>query len=151
METGTMQTKPKVIGYWATTGLFAAAFLAAGAAELASAPAAVAATGALGYPPYVLTILGIWKVLSAPALLAPRLPRLKEWAYAGIFFDLTGAAASHAFSGDPAGKIATPLFLLLIAAASWALRPPSRTWKSDWTLSKSAQAGASPRDVAVHA
>jgi hypothetical protein len=55
---------------------------------------------ALGYPVYFLTILGVWKVLSAPALLAPRLPRLKEWAYAGIFFDLTGAAASHAFSGD---------------------------------------------------
>src|SRR5713226_3574556 len=133
MEVRTMHTKPKVIGYWVTTGLFAAAFLASGAAELASAPAAVASTLALGYPAYFLTILGVWKVLSAPALLAPRLPRLKEWAYAGIFFDLTGAAASHAISGDSPGKIATPLVLLLIAAASWALRPPSRTWKTDST------------------
>src|SRR5882672_12966923 len=83
---------------------------------------------------------GAWKVLSVPALLAPRLPRLKEWAYAGIFFDLTGAAASHAFSGDPPGRIATPLLLLLIAAMSWALRPSSRTWKSDSTLPDSAQA-----------
>src|SRR5713226_8660991 len=131
MEVQTMQTKPKVIGYWVATGLLAATFLAAGAAELASAPGAAAATLALGYPAYALTILGVWKVLAVPALLAPRLPRLKEWAYAGIFFDLTGAAASHAFSGDPSGKIATPLVLLLIAAASWALRPPSRTWKSD--------------------
>jgi hypothetical protein len=130
MEIRIMQTKPKVIGYWVTTGLLAAAFLAAGAAELAAASGAVAATLALGYPSYFLTILGVWKVLSAPALLAPRLPRLKEWAYAGIFFDLTGAAASHAFSGDPPGKIATPLVLLLIAAASWALRPPLRAWKS---------------------
>ena len=146
-----MNTNPKVIGYWLTTGLFAAAFLAAGAAELAGAPAAVTATLALGYPAYVLTILGLWKVLSVPALLAPRLPRLKEWAYAGIFFDLTGAAASHAFSGESPGKIATPLVLLLIAAASWALRPPSRTWRADATLPKSAQPVASPEGVAAHA
>ena len=146
-----MHTKPKLIGYWATTGLFAAAFLASGAAELASAPAVVASTVALGYPAYVVTILGIWKVLSVPALLTPRLPRLKEWAYAGIFFDLTGAAASHAFSGDSPGKIAIPLVLLLVAAASWALRPPSRTWKTDSTLAKSVQAVASPEHVAAHA
>jgi hypothetical protein len=151
MEIGTMKTKPRVIGYWVTTGLLAAAFLAGGAAELASAPAAVASTLALGYPAHFLIILGLWKVLSVPALLAPRLPRLKEWAYAGIFFDLTGAAASHAFSGDSPGRIATPLVLLLIAAASWALRPPSRTWKSDSTLLKSAQAVGSPEDVAAHA
>src|SRR5260370_40136864 len=134
MEVRTMQTKPKVIGYWVTTGLFAAAFLASGAAELAPAPAAVASTLALGYPAYFLTILGAWKVLSAPALLTPRFPRLKEWAYAGFFFDLSGAAVSHAISGDSPGKIATPLVLLLIAAASWALRPPSRTWKTGSTL-----------------
>lgn len=146
-----MQTKPKVIGYWVATGLLTAAFLAAGAAELASAPAVVAATLALGYPAYVLTILGVWKVLSVPALLAPRLPRLKEWAYAGIFFDLAGAAASHAFSGDASGKIAAPLVLLLIAAGSWALRPASRTWKSDAILPKKAQAVASSESVAVHA
>src|SRR6266850_292940 len=144
-----MTTKPRTIGYWAATGLIAAAFLAGGAAELTSAPDVVATTLALGYPAYVLTILGIWKVLSVPALLAPRLPRLKEWAYAGVFFDLTGAAASHAFSGDSAGKIATPLLLLLIAAMSWALRPSSRTWKSDSTLPDSAQAVASPDDLAA--
>jgi hypothetical protein len=144
-----MHTNPKLIGYWVTTGLFAAAFLAAGAAELASASGAVASTLALGYPAYLVTILGVWKVLSVPALLAPRFPRLKEWAYAGIFFDLTGAAASHAFSGESPGKIATPLVLLLIAAASWALRPPSRVWKTDPTLPKNALAAASPKDVAV--
>src|SRR5258708_16029829 len=145
----TMRTEPKFIGYWVTTSLFAAAFLASGAAELASAPAAVASTLALGYPGYFLTILGLWKVLTVPALLAPRLPRLKEWAYAGIFFDLSGAAASHAFSGDPPGKIATPLVLLAIAAASWALRPPSRAWKSDSTLATGAQSVALPKDVAA--
>lgn len=142
-----MQTKPKVIGYWVATGLIAAALLSGGVAELAAAPAAVTATLALGYPAYFLTILGAWKVLSVPALLAPRLPRLKEWAYAGILFDLTGAAASHAFSGDPPGKVATPLVLLAIAAASWALRPPSRTSTADSTPPKSAQPVASPEVV----
>ena len=146
-----MKTNPKMIGYWVTTGLFAAAFLAVGAAELAGAPEAVTATVALGYPAYVLTILGLWKLLSVPALLAPRLPRLKEWAYAGIFFDLTGAAASHAISGDSPGRSATPLVLLLFAAASWALRPPSRTWSADAIVPKSAQPVASPERVAAHA
>jgi hypothetical protein len=127
-----MQWKPRTIGYWVATGILALAFLAGGAAELASVPAAVSATLALGYPPYFLTILGIWKLLSVPALLAPRLPRLKEWAYAGIAFDLSGAVASHLFSGDGAGA-ATPFVLLVIAAASWALRPPARTWTSNAT------------------
>jgi hypothetical protein len=56
----------------------------------------------LGYPLYFVTILGFWKVLGAMALLAPRFPRLKEWAYAGTFFEMTGAAASHAMSGNAA-------------------------------------------------
>ena len=145
-----MKSKPRVVGYWVTTGLLAAGFLAAGAAELASDPGALASTVALGYPAYVLTVLGAWKVLSVPALLAPRLPRLKEWAYAGIFFDLTGAAASHAFSGDPPGRIATPLVLLLVAAASWILRPPSRAWRSDSTLPSTPQAVPTPELVAAH-
>jgi uncharacterized membrane protein YphA (DoxX/SURF4 family) len=138
-----MQTKPKTIAYWITTGLFAAAFLASGGAELASAPAVVTAMRGLGYPPYFLTILGMWKVLGAGALLVPGLPRLKEWAYAGVFFDLTGAAASHALSGDPPGKIATPLVFLVVAAASWALRPPSRSWKAGSTRAESAKPVAS--------
>jgi len=146
-----MNTKLKVIGYWLTTGLFAAAFLAAGAAELAGAPSAVTATIALGYPAYVLTILGLWKILSVPALLAPGLPRLKEWAYAGVFFDLTGAAASLAFSGGSPGNMATPLVLLLVAAASWALRPPSRSWNSELTRSTKAETVASPGGFAAHA
>ena len=138
----TLPIKPKVVGYWITTVLCAAAFLASGVAELVAAPAAVEATLTLGYPAFFLTILGVWKVLSVPALLAPRLPRLKEWAYAGIFFDLTGAAASHAFAGDPPGRIATPLVFLLVAAASWALRPPSRTWKPVATLPRGARGEA---------
>jgi hypothetical protein len=80
----------------------------------------------LGYPDYFATVLGLWKVAGAVAILAPGLPLLKEWAYAGIVFDLTGAAASHAFSGDDAGKVITPIVLVGVAVASWLLRPESR-------------------------
>jgi DoxX-like family len=80
----------------------------------------------LGYPGYVALILGVWKLLGGVVVLAPGLPRLKEWAYAGMIFDLTGAAASHAAVGDPAVNIATPLIIAVIVMASWALRPASR-------------------------
>ena len=144
-----MSNKSKLIAYWLSTGLFASAFLAGGIAELSSAPTATATAHALGYPLYFLTILGVWKLLGAAALLAPRLPLLKEWAYAGIFFDLTGAAASHAASGDAAGKVATPLVFLLLAAASWALRPSARRLKSASTLAQSAQDRATREDAAA--
>lgn len=120
-----MSTK-QTVTYWTTTGLVAFAFLSGGLMDLSGSPAVVADMQSLGYPAYVATILGVWKVLGAVALLAPRLPRLKEWAYAGIVFDLTGAAASHAFAGDPTAKIVTPLVILGLAAASWALRAESR-------------------------
>ncbi len=84
----------------------------------------------LGYPTYFFAILGIWKVLGAIAILAPRFPRLKEWAYAGIFFDLTGAAASCAAVGGYgayAFHVVAPLIMTGFLVTSWALRPPSRT------------------------
>jgi uncharacterized membrane protein YphA (DoxX/SURF4 family) len=78
---------------------------------------------------YFFAILGYWKVLGAIAILVPRFPRLKEWAYAGIFFDLTGAAASVAAVGGYgayAFHIVAPLVLAVLTVASWALRPESR-------------------------
>ena len=80
----------------------------------------------LGYPMYLMTILGVAKILGVIALLAPRLPLLKEWAYAGFTFDMLGAAASHAFVGDSPAEIVTPLVVLVIAIASYCLRPPTR-------------------------
>lgn len=118
--------KTKTVAYWITTGLVALAMGAGGVMDISGPKEVVEGMQHLGYPAYFATIIGVWKVLAAPALLAPGLPRLKEWAYAGIAFDLTGAAASHAFSGDPLGNVVTPLFILAIAAASWALRPDAR-------------------------
>lgn len=85
----------------------------------------------LGYPVYFVTLIGAWKVLGGLAILAPRLPRLKEWAYAGIAFDLTGATFSQVAVGNPAAKAIVALVLLAIAATSWALRPPSRRLNDD--------------------
>ncbi|AUX44927.1 hypothetical protein SOCE26_063970 [Sorangium cellulosum] len=121
-----MNDKARTIGYWIATGLLGFAFAAGGLADLSGSPQVLEGMAHLGYPAYFATLLGAWKVLGAIALFAPRFPRLKEWAYAGIFFDLTGAAVSHAAVGDAAGKVITPLVLVAVAAASWALRPESR-------------------------
>ena len=81
----------------------------------------------LGYHSYFLIILGIWKLLGAVALVVPKFPRLKEWAYAGVIFDLTGAVASLFAAGLIGVRtMAYPIFMIPVAFASWALRPPSR-------------------------
>jgi len=114
------------IVYWITTILVAFS-MSGGAAQLAHVPGVVDGfVRVLHYPPYFVTILGFWKVVGAIAILVPGLPRLKEWAYAGIFFDLTGAAASSAAVGGAAFHILAPLICAVFAVASWALRPPSR-------------------------
>jgi uncharacterized membrane protein YphA (DoxX/SURF4 family) len=96
----------------------------------------------LGYPQYFLVILGIWKLLGAVALVIPRFPRLKEWAYAGVIFDLTGAVASLWASGlRNAGSIAYPIVMTGFAIASWALRPPSRRLRSVESPLKSTKPG----------
>jgi len=114
------------IGYWVATGLAALAFAFGGAMDVSRAPAVLEGMAHLGYPAYFATLLGAWKLLGAVAILVPGFPRIKEWAYAGMFFDLTGAAVSHAASGDPAGNVLTPLVVLAIVGASYALRPESR-------------------------
>jgi len=118
--------RTKRIAYWTTTGLVALAFIAGGLTDVARPPMVVETMKHLGYPAYMAALLGVWKLLGGAAVLSPRLPRLKEWAYAGMFFDLTGAAVSHAVSGDGGGKVATPLVLLVLTLASWALRPTAR-------------------------
>ena len=126
--------KLKMIGYWATTIIVALELLAGGVTDLIHGPAllfagdpVVLALAQLGYPVYLLTILGVWKLLGAIALLVPRFPRLKEWAYAGTFFVYMGAAASWAAHGGGMGDLIAPLAFAVLTLASWALRPPGRT------------------------
>jgi hypothetical protein len=80
----------------------------------------------LGYPGYLATILGTAKILAAIVLLAPRLPRLKEWAYAGIVINMTGAAASQIAMHRPVDNLVGPAMFAALAMLSWGLRPPTR-------------------------
>jgi len=124
-------SRSKRVAYWVTTGLVATSMLSGGVAQVLHVPANVDGFVHLGYPLHFVTLLGIWKILGALALLAPGFPRLKEWAYAGIAFDLTGAAFAWAAVGasdsvSNVGHILVPLVGLVLAAMSWALRPSSR-------------------------
>lgn len=80
----------------------------------------------LGYPVYILSLLGIWKILGAIAFLIPKFPLLKEWAYAGIFFTVTGALYSHIASGDTFKLMIPSLLYLVLIAVSWNFRPSDR-------------------------
>ncbi|HEX9503508.1 MAG TPA: DoxX family protein [Patescibacteria group bacterium] len=80
----------------------------------------------LGYPAYFLTILAIWKILGVITVLIPKFPLLKEWAYAGFFFAMSGAVFSHIASGDPVNEIFPSLLLLILTVVSWYFRPVDR-------------------------
>ena len=80
----------------------------------------------LGYPLYFLYILGIWKILGVIAILIPKFGLLKEWAYAGFFFAMSGAVFSHTASGDSMSEIAPSLILLIMTVVSWYFRPADR-------------------------
>jgi hypothetical protein len=90
----------------------------------------------LGDPLYLLTIMGVAKVLAVAALLPPGLPRLKEWAYAGIVFVYLGAACSHFAVGDPVDKVMVPTVFAMTALLSWATRPPARRDAAPLELSR---------------
>lgn len=115
--------KRKAIGYWVTTGAFAALMLLSAALYLTGAPEIRDTLLRLGYPAYLLTILGTAKLIGAVALLQPRFARLREWAYAGFTINLIGATASHLFAGDPAAAALAPAAFILPLALSYALRP----------------------------
>ena len=116
-----IQMNPKTIGYWISTVLISLMMLGSGAGYL-SGQMNEAMVGHLGYPAHFVLLLGTWKLLVAPALLAPGFTRLKELAYAGMFFTFTGAAWAHISVGDGVGEIMAPLVALALAMTSFALR-----------------------------
>ncbi len=124
---GEMPTTGKTVAYWTVTGVLVFNLLAVGLAELLQLQGNAAGMQALGYPLYMMTILGTWKVLGSMAMLAPGFLRLKEWAYAGVFFNMSGAAVSHAVVGDQAWHVYYTAALAIITLISWALRPEGRT------------------------
>lgn len=124
-----MKTKGKMIAYWTVTSLLVFAIMLSGIGQLMQYGGNVELVTNLGYPLYILTILGIWKLLGAIALLMPGFPRLKEWVHAGIFFLMTGAALSHVLAndyGDYGFNIILPTSYAVLNIASWMLRPQSR-------------------------
>ena len=122
--------KSRSIAYWTTT-ILVAFFMTGGVAQLMQYRANPhGVVPELGYPMYFFAILGVWKILGAITILVPGFPRLKECAYAGIFFDLTGAAVSCAAVGGYGAygfHVIAPLIIAGLTMASRALRPPSRT------------------------
>jgi uncharacterized membrane protein YphA (DoxX/SURF4 family) len=115
----------KVVGYWIATGALAVVLFAAGIMDLRGQPEVTEVLERLGYPLYLAALLGVAKLLAGIAILAPKYPRLKEWAYAGIVIDFGGALYSHIRMGEPE-QIVAPVLLLAIAFTSWYLRPMSR-------------------------
>jgi uncharacterized membrane protein YphA (DoxX/SURF4 family) len=119
-----MRTSP--IAYWTTTAMLALECFVGGVMGAFRLEPFRGVVTHLGYPLYFMTILGVCYVSAGVVLLAPRLPRLKEWAYAGLMFIYTGAIASHIWVGDDAKSLIGPLILAGLAVASWALRPQPR-------------------------
>src|SRR5690348_14984349 len=117
----------RTLGYWIATGLAAGLFAVPGAALLARNAHFASEMARLGYPAYFLTILGVLKILGALVILLPGLKRLKEWAYAGLTFDVLGAVLSRLASGDSATMLILPLLIGALILISWALRPAART------------------------
>ncbi|MBV8933441.1 MAG: DoxX family protein [Kutzneria sp.] len=117
----------KTIIFWTATGIIAATWLGGGVADLIRWPDTVADMLQLGYPPYVMTILGMWKIPAAIVILMPGYPLLKEWAYAGTFFEISGAFASHLAAGSAFHHLFWTGLFTVCTVVSWALRPRSRT------------------------
>lgn len=126
MSQSTTPKRNKII-YWVATLWLALGMASTGIVQLLQVKEEVEMiTVDLGYPVYFLTLLGVWKLLGVLAVLVPKYPVVKEWAYAGFFFAMSGAMYSHIASGNPVTDLAPPLLLLILTVVSWYYRPASR-------------------------
>ena len=121
-----MKSRGSTIAYWVITVPLGIECVVGGVMGGFQLPLFARIMEHLGYPKYVMSIIGIWYVLAGVALLIPRFPRLKEWAYAGLVFLYTGAIASRVTVGDPIISLVGLAILTALTVASWALRPPTR-------------------------
>lgn len=134
--TPTAPTRPsehriRTIGYWICTAIVAWEMVAGSLWDLGRIEFVRGVFTHLGYPHYLLLIIGAWKLPCAVTLLVPRFLRLKEWAYAGAFFNYSGASSSHLLVGDGPDQWVAPVILMAATLASWALRPADR--RVPWT------------------
>lgn len=119
-------TKGHKIIYWVATVWLALGMTSTGIVQLIKMEEEVANFKNLGYPLYVMTLLGVWKLLGVIAILIPKYPLLKEWAYAGLFFLMSGAIISHLAVRDEATTLFGPLLLIVLTGVSWYFRPVSK-------------------------
>ncbi|MEO6229192.1 MAG: DoxX family protein [Ferruginibacter sp.] len=120
-----MSKRNKII-YWISTIWLSLGMVATGIVQLIKMDDEVKNFTHLGYPIYLMTILGAWKILGVFAVLVPKFPLVKEWAYAGFFFAMSGAIISHLLSGYEAKELFGPSLLLVLTVISWYFRPPDR-------------------------
>lgn len=119
-------TLARKIIYWVATLWLALGMTSTAIVQLMRFEDVTAGIVRLGYPEYILTILSVWKLLGVAAVLVPRFPLVKEWAYAGFFFAMSGAMASHLAVNDPPGELFGSTLLLVLTVISWFTRPESR-------------------------
>ncbi len=119
-------TKSNKIIYWISTLWLALGMLSSGIVQLFQVKEGVDFILKMGYPAFFLTILSVWKILGVVVVLIPKFPLLKEWAYAGFFFAMSGAVFSHIASGSPVSEIFPALFSLVLIVVSWYFRPADR-------------------------
>ena len=120
-----MVKRNKII-YWISTIWLALGMVSTGIVQLMKSKEDVAMMIRLGYPIYFLMIIGVWKMLGVIAVLIPKFPLLKEWAYAGFFFLMSGAVISHLVVGDAAKELFGPMLLIVLTMVSWYFRPSDR-------------------------
>jgi hypothetical protein len=118
--------KRKTLWYWIITAILSFCIFSGGLAQAMQVKGVVQGFKPLGYPNYFISLIGVWKVLGIIAILIPKFKLLKEWAYAGIFFAMSGAVISHIASGDTSVKIIAPFLLAVFTVLSWYLRPLDR-------------------------
>jgi hypothetical protein len=120
-----MSKKNKII-YWVATLWLALGMVSTGIVQIIKMEEEVTNFTRLGFPLYLMAMMGIWKIAGVFAVLAPKLPLLKEWAYAGFFFAMSGAVYAHLVVGDGAQAVFGPALLLVLTVVSWYFRPADR-------------------------
>ena len=135
METQNKSPKRNKIIYWIFTIWMSLGMVSTAIVQLLKHKDEVANFTTLGYPLYLMAIIGIWKILGIIAVLIPKFPLLKEWAYAGFFFVMSGAVISHLIVGDPIGKTLPAVLLLALVIISWYFRPADRKISVNFTKS----------------
>ncbi|MFB9841390.1 DoxX family protein [Mucilaginibacter ginsenosidivorans] len=122
MDANTNIPKIRKIAFWITTTVIAIMYFVTGLGNILPFTHIAQDMARLGYPTYFLKIIGTWKILAATAIVIPRFDRVKEWVYAGMMFDLTGAALSRYFIGDPLPMVIIPLCLSILVTVNYVIR-----------------------------